>query len=177
MPVNAAVLIDDIIGEFPEDWDWSTGTPNYTWLQGMCVGFQAMWTAGVTSPGLGPPPLGSYPHVHAITLIPALMSGSVPPYTPEAVAFTTNLCAVIASHLMLTTMVIMDGTLIGHIHLPYTFQSDTVLAAQIVSGAGVSGVAIQPWADGFAAGLINHVTLNAGMGPSTGGMGHIHTLL
>jgi hypothetical protein len=177
MPVSAPALLNDIIGQFPGNWVWTPGQPNYVWLQALCTGFQSMWTAGVLSVGPGPPPPGSYPHTHTITLVAATMQAPVPPYTGQAQAFVTNLCNVTASHLMLTTMAVMDGVVIGHTHLPFTFQPEAALAGQIVSGGGVAGVAIQPFADAFAAGLINHLTSNAGMSPSTAGLGHTHTLL
>jgi hypothetical protein len=177
MPVVAATLVNDIIGEFPGDWVWDPGDPNYTWLNAICTGFQSMWAAGTMTPGLGPPPVGSYPHTHSITLVPTLMSAPVPPYTAQAQAFVTNLCASVANHLMLTTMAVMDGMVIGHTHLPFTFQPPAALAGLIISGGGVTGIAIPDFANAFATGLMNHMTSNAQMGGSLGGMGHTHVLL
>ncbi|KKN40342.1 hypothetical protein LCGC14_0734460 [marine sediment metagenome] len=176
MSVSAATLRDAIIAKFPGDWVWNPSDPNYTWLDGMCTGFVSMWTAAVLSPGLGPPPPGSYPHVHTLTLVPATMLAAVPVYTAEAQAFALNLCTVVATQLMTTTMVVMDGTVIGHDHLPFTLPSASGLKAAIISGGGATGVGIDPWADGFANGLIEHLTASAGMTPSTTGAGHLHNL-
>jgi len=177
MPVVPSTLATDIIALFPGEWVWNPGDPNRVWLEGLCTGFFNMWTAGVLSPGLGPPPAGSYPHVHTITLTAATMKAAVPVYTAAADAFIANLCNVVAAQLMTTTMTTMDGTVIGHTHLPFTFPPASGIKSGIISGGGVSGVGIAPWADAFANGLVNHLTANAGMSPSTSGAGHVHNLL
>jgi len=172
MPVNAAALAQAIVDEFPGDWGWDAGRPNRSWLEAICASFQTMWTTGVLSPGLGPPPTALYPHIHSITFAP--FTGTL--YTPEAIAFVTNIGTVLASNLAAVITVIQDGSA-PHSHAPFTWPPAAALSAAIVSGGGASGVGIQPFADGFAAGLLSHLQSNAGITALEAGALHIHTLL
>lgn len=178
MAVSASALATAIIAEFPVSWNWSPGNANRLWLDALCQGFVSMWTAGVATPGTGPPPAGSYPHTHSITTLaaatmaaPAKLLG----YTAAADAFVDVVSAQVSSHLLSNTAMDTQQGETTHKHGYTSFGSWSALKSAIITATPLFGVGIAPWAEAFAKGLLNHLTTAADMTTSTGA-GHLHTL-
>ena len=179
MALNASDLADEIIALFPGDWIWIPGSDNRAFLDALCQGFVAMWVAGALSPGLGPPPPGSYPHAHTITtLTSSLMSNPIIAlgYTSAADQFAVDMATETATYLKAQTVLAMVDGAVLHVHTFTTFGNASALKTAILGALSVTGVGIDPFLSAFTTALIDHLTANAAMSQAVG-TGHVHTLL
>mgnify|MGYP006287416563 CR=1 FL=1 len=196
MPVSSRVLFDDIVREFPSDWDFSNPkAANARWLLALCDGFVAMWSAGLTIPGPGPDPSTSnlYPHTHTIASAPGLL-GPVMSAVPNALFVGANGASKVyadvialktAEHLLATCVSDeQSGQDASHVHLwPVAVQPE-ILQAAIISELAQTGLfnipqsTIPQWLEGYSKGLQTHLTENATTSiPVVAGVLHTHTLL
>jgi hypothetical protein len=189
MAVSASGLLDDVIAAFPAEWNWDdwssidpglpSNPPNRVWLEALCTGFVSMWQAGVLSPGLGPPPAGSYPHPHTLTtLVSSTMIASLPAYTADATMVANAIANGTVTHLLANTVIAVADGAATHKHSFTGFGLEASLVSTILGLVTFPSpsTSFQQYLDGFATGLLGHLGSNADMAVAVG-TGHVHTLL
>lgn len=188
MAVIGTQLAEDVIAAFPPTWNYRNKDAfNRRWLDALCAGFEAMWKAGIMTPGAGPPPPASYPHTHTLTTLVAATMAAPPKAVLSGVGGRTTIFAdaisdAVSTFLVAnTTMDIIDGAIV-HIHSFLTFGSASALSAQIQAALQATGLfnvaasVLPVWLDAFSSALLLHLQANAGMVLALGA-GHVHVLL
>ena len=208
MAVDANALSQAIIAAFPSDFNYDPldrdGKPQIQrqWLDSMSGGFIPMWTAGTMTPGTGPPPPGSFPHIHTLLiLVPATMSTPPATFLPGlggiSGLYIGAIAAAVSEYLIAnTTTSLVDGA-VSHKHLFLSFGVGTgmrdlmltkirALAPVTVQVGGetitvdinpdAEGSRVSDWCLGVSNGIINHLTAAADMTLAVGSV-HVHLLL
>jgi hypothetical protein len=97
-------------------------------------------------------------------------------YTAAADNFVDAVSGAVSSYLVSNTTLDSQQGETTHKHGYTSFGSWSALKSAILSATPLTGVGIDPWAEAFAKGLLNHMVAAADMSTATGA-GHVHALL
>lgn len=125
MALNPTNMANEIVVKLPLSWqpNWVSGQAPKEWVDKLVLDIQTMWSTVVLTSGSGPPPTGSYPHGHSVSVpivpVSTNMSSLLPPtglYTPEAGSMFTIVAAKIATHLTTSLVVATSDGAAAHDH-------------------------------------------------------------
>jgi hypothetical protein len=188
MAVVGSALAEDIVAAFAPRMNYSDPTRfNRQWLNALCDGFASMWQAGLMTLGAGPPPAGSYSHIHTVTVLdPVTMSTppkaivSGPQGRPDT--FVDVVSNQVSAFLIANTVMDLQEGSVLHAHLFTSFGVANALSDQITSALqatglfNVAGSFLPVWIQGFSSALLAHMQTNADM-TQFSGANHVHALL
>lgn len=177
---GASELFDKIDAYKPGDWSWASGGGARQWLDALCQGFVAMWSAGVLSPYTWPG-VGPQTHTHTVTT----MSSSVmlAPLTAlgysgrDIGTFFSDICGAVASYVQSnTTLATSDVALTPHTHDIASVGSGSGLEGAINGAISVGGAHVANLTHAIAFGIVDFLETYGVTDLSIAGNPHTHTL-